>query len=230
MSSVSIPETLAIRFASVCDVGELREERKGTSKHCSTPLGDLLTVADGIGNDVPSRRASQIAVETISSSIERSPFFPPEIALELAIIYANAAILAAAAQSDLRGTRMGSTVIVALLRRDDDHADAHVQAIIGRIGNTRAYLVHKQKLTLVTESDTAEQGLIDCDKNLPEPQKTHPNASMLAAYLGKELNARPEMCRVELKPATRCCSALRVFASPSRGRRLRAHCPIRVTQ
>ena len=116
MSSVSTAEALAISLASQCDRGKVREYNQGTVRHTSTRLGDLLIVADGIGSDAAGRRASQIAVDTISSCFERMPLFlPPEIAVAEAITQANAAIVAAAAQPDYRDSVMGITVVVALL-------------------------------------------------------------------------------------------------------------------
>src|SRR5664279_488471 len=199
MSTVSTPDVLAISFASQCDRGKVREDNQGTVHHTSTRLGDLLIVADGIGSDAGGRRASQIAVDTISSSIEGSPFFRPELAVELAIIYANTAILAAAEQPDYLDSRMGTKVVVALLRGGADHAHAHVQAIIGRIGDSRAYLIHDQKLILLTRDDSAGQNLLDRNQITPQEGEAHPDASMLARYLGKELNVCAEMRDVQLE-------------------------------
>ena len=202
MRSVSIPEALAISLASQCDRGKLREDNQGTVRHTSTRLGDLLIVADGVGSDPGGRRASQIAVDTISSFIEGIPiplFFSPEIAVEEAITRANAAIVAAAAQPDYRDSRMGTTVVVALLRKDADHAHTHVQAIIGRMGDSRAYLIHNQKLTLLTRDDSAGQDLRDLNQITPQEGEAHPDASMLARYLGKQFNVHVEMRDVQLE-------------------------------
>src|SRR3954471_22618388 len=98
MSSVFPPEALVINLASQCDRGKLCEDNPGTVHHTSTRLGDLLIVADGVGSDAGGRRSSQIAVDTISSSIEgMPPFLPSEIVIDEAITNANAAIVAAAA-------------------------------------------------------------------------------------------------------------------------------------
>ena len=202
MSSVSIPEAWAISLAGQCDRGKVREDNEGTVRHTSTRLGDLLIVADGVGSDPGGRRASQIAVDTISSFIEGIPiplFFSPEIAVKEAITQANGAIVAAAAQPAYRDSRMGTTVVVALLRRDADHAHAHVQAIIGRMGDSRAYLIHNQKLTLLTRDESAGQDLLDRNQITPREGEAPPDASMLARDFGKQFNVRVEMRDVQLE-------------------------------
>jgi serine/threonine protein phosphatase PrpC len=196
MSSVPTAEALAISLASQCDPGKVRQYNQGTVRHTSTRLGDLLIVADGIGSDAAGRRASQIAVDTISSCFERMPLFlPPEIAVAEAITQANAAIVAAAAQPDYRDSVMGIIVVVALLRRDADHAHAHMQAIIGRVGDSRAYLIHNQKLTLLTRDDSAGRDLLDRNQIMPQEGEAHP----VAEYLGKQYNVRVEMRDVQLE-------------------------------
>jgi serine/threonine protein phosphatase PrpC len=200
MSSVTIPEAVAISFASQCDCGKVLEENRDTVGFTSTRLGYLLAVADGIGRNVVGSQASQIAVDTILSSVEGMPaFFPPEIAVEEAVCHANAAIAAAAAEPDCADSRVGTTVVVALLRMDADRAHAPVQAIIGHVGDSRAYLVHNQKLTLLTHDHSTAQDLLDSTQPTPHEAETHPDESMLTRYLGKDLNVRVEIRDVPLE-------------------------------
>lgn len=200
MSSVSTPVALAIRFASQCDRGKVRNDIQSTVRRTGTRLGDLLIVADGIESDAMDGRSSRIAADTISSCVEGTPlFFPPEIAVEEAITQANAAIVAAAAQPGGRDGPLGATVVVALLRRDPDQADTHVQAIIGRVGDCRAYLVHNQKLTLLTCDDSSEPDPLVGNPITAQQGKTRTDARMLAPYLGKQFNVRVEMRDVQLE-------------------------------
>ena len=200
MSVVSIPDEVAINIASQCDRGKVREENQDTARHISARLGDLLVVAEGIGMYAGSGQASRMAVDAISFSVEGMPaFFPPEIAVEEALCNANAAIAAAAAEPDCPDSRMGTTVVVALLRTDADRAHAPVQAIIGRVGDSRAYLVHDRKLTLLTRDHTAVQDLLDSNRITPQEVETHPDKSVLARYLGMESNLRVEIRDVPLE-------------------------------
>jgi PPM family protein phosphatase len=200
MSVVSIPDAVAIQIAGQCDRGQVREENQDTVRHTSTSLGDLLIVADGIGGYPGGGRASQMAVETISSSVQGMPtFFPPEIAVEEAICRANAAIAAAAAEPDSPHGGMGTTAIVALLRADSDRAHAPMQAIIGHVGDSRAYLVHNRKLTRLTRDHSVVQELVDSNRIEQKEAGNHPDASTLTRCLGREPNVRVELREAPLE-------------------------------
>jgi serine/threonine protein phosphatase PrpC len=200
MSSAPTAEAVSISLADQCHPGKVREDNQGTVRHNSTRLGDLLIVADGVGSGAGGRRASLIAVDTISSCFEGMPLsLPPEIAVAEAVTQANSAIMAAAAQPDYRDSRMGIMVVVALLRRDADRAQAHMQATIGRLGNGRAYLNHNQKLTLLTRVDSAGQDLLDRNQITPQAGDSDPDASLQAQDLGKQFNVRVEMRDVQLE-------------------------------
>ncbi len=201
MSSVaSIPDAVAIAIASQCDRGKVREENQDTVRHTSTSLGDLLVVADGVGGFSGGGEASRMAVDTISSSVEGMPaFFPPDIAVEEAICRANAAISAAASEPDAEHTRMGTTAVVALLRTDSDRAHAPVTAIVGHVGDSRAYRVHNQKLTRLTRDHSVVQEMLDNNQIAPEDAENHPDASTLTRCLGLETSVLVAMREVPLE-------------------------------
>jgi serine/threonine protein phosphatase PrpC len=199
-SVVSIPDAVAIKIAGQCDRGKVREENQDTVRHISTSLGDLLVVADGIGGFSGGGIASLMAVDTVSSSVEGMPaFFPPDIAVEEAVCRANAAIAAAAAEPDFPHTHMGTTVVAALLRTESDRAQAPVQAIIGHVGDSRAYLLHNRKLTRLTRDHSVVQELIDNNELAAEEAEDHPDASILTRCLGHEPNIQVAMREVPLE-------------------------------
>jgi serine/threonine protein phosphatase PrpC len=200
MSVVSIPDAVAITFAGQCDRGRVREENQDSVRHRTTPLGDLMIVADGIGGYAGGGVASYMAVETISASVAGMPaFFPAEIAIEEAVCHANAAIAAAAAEPDTPNNRMGSTVVVALLRTESDRAQAPVSALIGHVGDSRAYLLHHGRLTRITRDHSAVQELLDTRLISAEEVEDHPDASMLTRCLGHEPNVRVDVREVSLE-------------------------------
>jgi serine/threonine protein phosphatase PrpC len=200
MGVVSIPDSVAINIASQCDRGKVREENQDAVRHTSARLGNLLVVAAGVGAQAGGCRASRMAVDTISSSVEGMPaFFPPAIAVEEAVCHANAAIAAAAAEPDCPDSHMGAAVVVALLHTDAGRPHAPVQAVIGRVGNSRAYLVHDRKLALLTSGYAAEQDLTDNNQIMPQEIETHPDKSLPTRYLGLELSVRVEMCEAPLE-------------------------------
>lgn len=200
MSAVSIPDAVAITFAGQCDRGRVREENQDSVLRKSTPLGDLMIVADGIGGYAGGGVASYMAVETISSCVAGMPaFFPAEIAIEEAVCHANAAITVAAAEPGSPNSRMGSTVVVALLRTEPDRAQAPVQALIGHVGDSRAYLLHHGRLTRLTRDHSAVQELIDTELITLDEADDHPDASMLTRCLGHEPSVRVDLRDVSLE-------------------------------
>jgi serine/threonine protein phosphatase PrpC len=197
MSVVTIPDAVAIDFACQCDCGKVREETQDMVRHTVTRIGDLLVVAEGIGGS----EASRMAVETISASVEGMPaFFPPEIAVEEAVCHANAAIASAAAEANRPHGRIGATVVVALLRACAEHAASPVEAIIGHVGDSRAYLLHNQKLMLLTRGRTAAQNLPEGKQVTAQAAGTEPDRSTPVRYLGRDLNVRVEMRGAPLDP------------------------------
>jgi PPM family protein phosphatase len=201
MSAISTPEAVALQFAGQCDRGKIREENQDAVRQCATPLGDLLIVADGIGGYEGGAVASRMAIEAISASLEGIPtFFPIDIAIEEAVCRANAEIVAAAAEPGTPNNRMGSTVVLALLQRDPESAQAPVKACIGHIGDSRAYLLHSGRLTRITRDHSAIQLLLDHDLIAPEQARNHPDASVLTRTLGHEPNVKVDLNSIELEP------------------------------
>lgn len=200
MSAISTAESVAIQIASQCDRGKVREENQDSVRQCVTPLGDLLIVADGIGGYEGGGVASRMAVEAISASLESMPaFFPIDIAIEEAVCRANAEIVAAAAEPDTPNSRMGSTVVLALLQQDPENNQL-IQAWIGHIGDSRAYRLHDRRLSRVTRDHSAVQMLLDHDLIAPEEASTHPDASVLTRALGHEPNVKIDLNSIELEP------------------------------
>jgi PPM family protein phosphatase len=201
MSAVPISEAVSISFASRCDRGKVREENQDSVLRSRVPLGDLLIVADGIGGYAGGGVASRMAVEVFSSALSSVPaFFPPAIAIQEAACRANAEIAAAAVQPSAPYSRMGTTVVLALIQQDSERASAPVQVWIGHIGDSRAYLLHRGKLRRLTQDHSAMKALSDRNLITPEGARRHPNASVLTRGLGLEVNVEIELAEVALEP------------------------------
>jgi serine/threonine protein phosphatase PrpC len=200
MSAASAPEAVGICFAGQCDRGKVREENQDSIASCTTPLGELLVVADGIGGFEGGGVASRLAVEALCAGLADMPtFFPPAIAIQEAASRANAEIAAAAAEPDSPNSRMGTTVVLALLHPDPDQPSA-VQAWIGHVGDSRAYVVHDSRLSRITRDHTAVQLLLEHNLIAPEEAHNHPDASVLTRTLGREPNVEIELNSVALQP------------------------------
>jgi protein phosphatase len=201
MNLVSIPEAVTISFAGQCDRGKVRKENQDSVLQTVVPLGDLLVVADGIGGYEGGGVASRMAVEVLSASLAGMPtFFPPALAIQEAACRANTEIVAAAAEPGTPNNRMGTTVVLALLQPDPNHPETPVQAWIGHIGDSRAYLVHLRRLSRITRDHSVIQLLIDRELIVPEHARQHPDASVLTRSLGHEPNVEIELDSVSLAP------------------------------
>jgi serine/threonine protein phosphatase PrpC len=142
-----------------------------------------------------------MAVEVFSSCLAGMPaFFPPAIAIQEAACRAGAEIASAAAQAGTAYSRMGTTVVLALLQQDPACSPAGMQAWIGHIGDSRAYLVHHGRLRRITRDHSAMQLLLDRNLITPEETRHHPDASVLTRALGHDPNVEIELNEVALVP------------------------------
>ncbi len=91
MKAPAKPKQYSISFAEKCDRGIVRDENQDSVLHTTTPLGDLLIVADGMGGYQGGAVASRIAVDSISAYFAGLPAeYLPAMAIRESIIRANA--------------------------------------------------------------------------------------------------------------------------------------------
>jgi protein phosphatase len=170
-----------LSFASACDRGKVREENQDRVCHVTTPLGELVIVADGIGGYRGGATAAQIVVDSIVSCIASEAVgTSPARAIANAAAIANTSIIEAAASGDAAFRHMGSTVVLALLIDDGEK----YQAWVGHIGDSRAFNLRSGRLDRLTRDHSAVQALIDQNLLAPEDARSHPEASVLTRSLG----------------------------------------------
>ena len=195
MSDLPVHGQPIILFAEVCDRGTLREDNQDSALHIRIALGDLLIVADGIGESAGGATASRMAVEYFYAHLAALPQnYPADNALREAAARANANIMAAARAPDSPYPRMGSTVVAALLQQDGEITNAW----IGHIGNSRAYLMRAGRLHRLTTDHSAVQTLLNRNLIAPEEAKDHPDALVLTRCLGHQLDVEMEIEQLPL--------------------------------
>jgi protein phosphatase len=107
----------------------------------------LLAVADGVGGEAGGEIASGAAVEALAARFfGASPGAAPADALAAAMRGANDAVIGAAGASGQHGA--ASTLVVA--------AVADRNAVIGNLGDSRAYLVRDGQIRLLTSDHAGE--------------------------------------------------------------------------
>jgi serine/threonine protein phosphatase PrpC len=186
MNEMTFPEQPAILFAEECDRGLQNEENQDSVLHVRIALGELLIVADGIGGGIEGAMASRLVVEHFYAHMAALPHdYPADKAIREAAALANEKILEAAKARDSpkeSKVQMGSTVVVALIQMGSDG----INAWIGNIGTSRAYLVRAERLYRLTTDHSAAQSMVDRGLISPEEAQHHPAASTSIRRLGSQ--------------------------------------------
>ncbi|WP_297566233.1 PP2C family serine/threonine-protein phosphatase, partial [uncultured Arcanobacterium sp.] len=164
---------MAIKFlyAAYSDIGLIRKSNQD-SGYASE---NLLVVADGMGGAAAGDIASSVTVAHLSLNDDVYPADDLLRRLHNSLQDAHEdLIMRTAVDSSLSG--MGTTC-VAILRSGNKLAMVH-------IGDSRAYLLRKEKLTQVTHDHTLVQYLVDRGKLTPEEARHHPKRNVIMRALG----------------------------------------------
>jgi len=143
-------------------------------------LDNLFIVADGMGGQLAGEQASQLAVELIPKEL-RGRLEPDDDdrkvqgAVRMAVASANREIIA---QSHVMPeyTNMGTTVVLALFRRD--------RAYIAGIGDSRVYRLREGEIQKLTRDHDLASALIDAGTIKPDEAEHHRFRNVLYLYLG----------------------------------------------
>lgn len=133
---------LKIECRSVCDRGLVRND----NQDClfADPARGLFCVADGMGGAEAGAMASAIVCEEIGKVPEGLDFRAGVVAIDDAIVRANARIVAYAAEHGL--ARMGSTAVALLIDPNES-----ARAAVAGVGDSRVYRRRGVRLERMTE-------------------------------------------------------------------------------
>jgi len=165
----------------------------------------LWVLADGMGGHAGGEVASRIAVETIPHVVrtqlftETSPYVQPdqlESLLCQALESANQTIRKEAAEDErLKG--MGTTIVVVAIT----HTPTGHQASVAHVGDSRAYLFRRGRLSLWTKDHTLMEERLALNLITPEQVRTHPLRHVLTKALGIEPQAQPTIHTYPIDPS-----------------------------
>ncbi len=170
-------------LVSKSDIGRKRSDNEDSV--CVRQLSSdaaYAMVCDGMGGARGGRTASSVACEMISKKIdmcyrEPMPLSSIENMLLSAITTANVSVYdIACANPDLNG--MGTTVICAVI--------VNGQICIGHAGDSRAYIVSKSGIRLLTKDHSLVQQMYDNGEISVEELKNHPRKNVITRALGVE--------------------------------------------
>ena len=187
-----------LEVASRCHVGKVRERNEDTSFSFISqaggneplPLFGLFVVADGMGGHNDGHRASKLVARTVAQHIldrlyrtllhegHSAMQQPVQEVMEESVSLANKALAAAGA-----GKEMGTTLTAAVILGS--------RLFLVHVGDSRAYLMHEDALSLVTTDHTIVQALQDAGQLTAEEAAIHPNRNLVYRALMGETMEEP---------------------------------------
>ena len=199
---MSISSSPSWTGAGLTDIGRVRKMNQDAFS--VTNELQLWVVADGMGGHAGGEVAAQMAVDTIPEYIRNKvtanltdPIPAPalEKLLVEALEWANTLIREKASHNpEIKG--MGTTVVAVAMTRDNDQH----QAVIAHAGDSRAYVLRDQTLSLWTKDHTLMEDQLDLKIITPDQVKTHPLRHVVTRGLGIEPQALPTIKTYSLDP------------------------------
>jgi protein phosphatase len=147
--------------------------------------GPLFVVADGMGGHAAGEVASSVAVEAALASWSQGTPGPPPQALRSAVRAANVAVYDAAVEPGRRG--MGTTIVGATVAGHD--------AIVGHVGDSRAYLVRGDECAQLTADHSRVGEMVRLHLLSPDEAAHHPARSQLTRSLGSGPGVQVDLTR-----------------------------------
>jgi protein phosphatase len=159
--------------------------------------GVVLVVSDGMGGALAGDVASHMAVDSVREMLVGSDAGQGcddgaslVDCLRNATVYANLAIHHRS-QEDARCSGMGATFTGAAVK--DDNLD------LVQVGDSRAYLIRKGQIRLVTKDQSLVQQLVDVGQISEAEAETHMFRNVILQALGAQSEVTPATGRIGLK-------------------------------
>ncbi len=164
-----------MQVSALSDVGRIRKENE--DRYLISAAKGLFAVADGMGGHAGGQIASSIAVRTLEEEIPARPFdADPAELLENALLKANQLILERGKEEEYYG--MGTTVTTAFIIDKTLH--------IAHIGDSRAYLLRRKDLSLLTQDHSLVNELFQQGSLTAQEALNHPQRNILTRALGTQ--------------------------------------------
>jgi serine/threonine protein phosphatase PrpC len=188
-------EDLPITFSHGTDVGKVRDhnedwvEVEDPADSGARRKGRLFIVADGMGGYQAGEVASRLAAETVKREYYADPSDDPTVRLRNAVQSANDAVYRSA-RSDRAHIGMGTTIVAtALVGR---------KAYIASVGDSRAYVVHKDEISQITQDHSFVGEQIRAGLLTKEQARVHPQRNVITRALGSQATVQVDTFEGEL--------------------------------
>lgn len=153
----------------------------------------LLAVADGMGGHLAGEIAARTALNELAKSAEGLDKLPEEEIenwLLRSLVQANRVVFESSSMyPDRRG--MGTTLTALLIRPE--------KAVIGHVGDSRAYLWRSGQLLALTDDHTLVGELLRLGQISPEEAEKHPQRHMIMRAVGAAEEVDVDLRRIETK-------------------------------
>lgn len=169
------------RAFGLSDVGKRRETNEDA--FLVEPGHDLYVIADGMGGYAAGEVASRIAVDSLRDALSGPRDGGAALRLQDAVHEANERICDSQAHADQ--SRMGTT-LVAMLVEDE-------RAIIGHVGDSRAYLLRDGSLQRLTSDHSWVNEQVKLGLMSDEVAQRHPMRNIVTRALGSRTEVAAEV-------------------------------------
>jgi len=197
-----------VRVAARTDVGKVRKKNEDAllvadlDVHVASPAlparldvgprGLVLAVADGMGGADAGDVAATLALEDIRRVLDAPPAgVPPAALMNHAILHAHRSVRAASEGRQAEKMRMGTTLTAVYLEGRE--------AIIGHVGDSRAYLIRAGNIVPITHDQTVVQQLQDMGLLDPSDAAGSPFRSVILQAVGHQPELDVAIWRLELR-------------------------------
>lgn len=178
-------------------VGPVREDNQDSIRlpDESHPLdmGHLFAVADGMGGYAHGGMASNLAIQALYESYYDRADRPPQKGMQVGVERANLSVYQTAQR--LGVSRMGTTLTALSIRGR--------QLFLAHVGDSRAYLLRKGKISCLTQDHTAVGDLVRMKVISPDRVRTHAQRSILNRAIGLGLFVQPDLDALALEEGDR---------------------------
>lgn len=177
MSRQPVPWSIGAR-SETGYVRSANEDRMGWRR---APFGDVIVTADGMGGYRGGALAAEIAVQTLLDLLSQANPQSSQVKdqIQQAFKAANQAVFQRRNPADPETREMGATSVSVITHGS--------QAMIGHVGDSRAYLWQPEKgLKRLMRDHTRVQTMLDAGLLTPAEAAVHPDASMLDRAMGHQ--------------------------------------------
>ncbi|MNZ78153.1 Serine/threonine phosphatase stp [compost metagenome] len=182
-------------IANRSDIGRVRQVNEDQSWVGQLANGvTLAIVADGMGGHQAGDVASQKAVDAFRTMLEQSAakadlsLQEGKMLIRQAISQANEVVHELASRHE-RYYNMGTTIVAALVKQQN--------AIIGHVGDSRAYKISEGNITQLTADHTLVNELVKSGQLSTEEALHHPRRNVLTRAVGTEAQIDIDVQTVE---------------------------------